>query len=672
MRRRRIAAGIWILCLVSLLIFTDGQSAYAKDAGQFTGEVAVVKEDDANYVLQVQVGNSGEDFDGTVRLVFATESDGLCAFDVPMTLAAQGEKQYTLSVPMSNITSSRGSGSLIFLDQDDEVKQTITFKNLAGNSVSTVNVGILSDSYDKLTYMDMGGNMLYLQNTDKPINLTRIEPENLESSLDGIYFLVIDQFDVTTLDQKTIEAIQNWVSDGGWLILGTGEMAEKTLGAFDADFTGLTYGSVSERGQANEASVAAANGDYYFFTESGIDFSQMAIAELKGSSYNAYSTGNYPGWECEYGNGSISVLSFSLSEEEMQKANDDAVRSIYEETMYNSSSYSTYFNEDWSYLGSSAFGVIDSENTSVDFTWLKVLIIIYVIMVGPILYLILRAAKKREWYWLGVPVLGILFIGVVFIFGQNLQVKNTRVYSVSMQQADGKEKGKVDTYFSAYHSGVKPWNITLTDNYEYGGTGFSNYSYSGSTAEAYHYRVGYGENIELGLNPYSNFETAYLYAGGSTEGCGEITTGDLVMTDADRSGSVTNQTKYDFPYLLVMSDNYFMVISDVKAGETVDLKQAVTDKRVVYEQATQYIDDVYYSLVGYYGNGTAEAEDTDMLAALVISACQEKQKFESGTNKIFVAGVVKDYTKTVKSKCFETSYGCLYTIAEQEVSNAAN
>ena len=25
--------------------------------------------------------------------------------------------------------------------------------------------------------------------------------------------------------------------------------------------------------------------------------------------------------------------------------------------------------------------------------------------------------KKRDWYWLGVPALGIIFIGVVFIGG---------------------------------------------------------------------------------------------------------------------------------------------------------------------------------------------------------------------------------------------------------------
>lgn len=672
MKRRLMAAGIICFCLLSLLLGVDIQNIYAGKVGQFDGKVGILKEEETNYVLQVTVSNSGEDFEGTVRLVLQTENDGLCAFDMLMTLPAQGEKQYTLSVPMDNINQSRGSGSLIFLDQNSKTLQTITFKNLVSNTVNSVSVGVLSDSYDKLTYMDMGGNTFYLQNTDKPINLVQIDPKDIQSSLDGLYFLIIDQFDMSTLDQETIEAVENWVSSGGWLILGTGEMVDKTLGAFDADFIDMSYGSVSKRGQENEASVSVNMGAYYMFEEAGIDFSNMAIADLMGGTYNAYPTSNFPGWECSNGDGSVTILNFSLCEEEMQNANSDIVGSIYEETMYNAASYNTYMGQDNGYLGTNAFGVIDHENTTVDFTWLKILILIYVVMVGPVLYLILRGTKKREWYWIGVPVLGILFIGAVFFFGKNLRVNTTKVYSVSIQQADGKEKGRVDTYYCAYHSGVKPWNITLMDNYEYGGIGFTNYSYSSTTAEGYHYRVGYGENIELGLSPYTNFENGYLYAGGSAPGCGEITTKDLKLTDAEQSGSVTNQTQYDFPYILLMSDNYIMVIPDVKAGETVDLEQASKDKRIYYEMATEYVDDLYYGLLGYYSGNTLESEENDILAALMISATQGRQMMGSGSNKIFVSGAVPDYTKTVKSKCSETSYGCLYTIAEQEVSNATN
>lgn len=117
-------------------------------------------------------------------------------------------------------------------------------------------------------------------------------------------------------------------------------------------------------------------------------------------------------------------------------------------------SYSQYVNdEEWGWSGENAFGVIDHLNTALDFSWLKVLIVVYVIVVGPVLYLLLCKMKKRDWYWLGVPALGIIFIGVVFIGGRNLKLHETRVYSVTAQQADGKSTTGIATYYNAYHSG---------------------------------------------------------------------------------------------------------------------------------------------------------------------------------------------------------------------------
>ncbi len=672
MGRSRKAMGLLLIGMICVLLFTGKQSVYADHTESFTGEVSILKEEDTNYVLQIQVGNTGADFTGTVRLLFS-DSDNATAFDMDMSLPRQGEKQYTLTVPETNISQTRGKGSIRFLDEDGKVLQTISFKNLLQGKKTGFTVGVLSDSYDDLTYLDMGGNVFYLQNTENPINLWKMEPDTLAEQLDGLYFLVIDSFDMTTLDAKTIEAVEKWVSDGGWLILGTGTYVEKTLGAFDKDFTGITYGKVSEIGTANEASIAAANmGNYYLFTESGVDLSQMAIAQLSSSGIGAYASGNFPGMVCAQGQGCVTVLSFALNEQEMKKASSDVVVGIYEETAYSANSISHYSSSDWESQGENAFSVIDNENTNLDFSWLKGMILIYVILVGPILYLVLKKIKKSEGYWIAVPLLGVLFIGMVFVFGQNLRVNTTKAYTVTAQKADGKESGKVKTFFNAYHSGVKSWNITLADEYRYAGAAFTQYIYTSSNGKDYHYRIGYGDGIEAGISPASNFENAYFQAGGEAEGVGEITTQDLEITAAAQKGSVTNNTAYDFPYLMLTSNDYAMLISDVKAGETVDVAKAMKDNRVVYEMSHSYPIDIFYDLVNLYGwNGTS-IEDRDKKSALYLGMCMAMQQDGFESDQIMVAGLVPDYRKAVKSKCAETSYGYLYTIAEQEVADVTN
>ena len=71
-----------------------------------------------------------------------------------------------------------------------------------------------------------------------------------------------------------------------------------------------------------------------------------------------------------------------------------------------SMSYSQDVNdEEWGWSGENAFGVIDHLNGIGLFLAEKFLIVVYVIVVGPVLYLFLCKMKKRDWYWLGVPAL---------------------------------------------------------------------------------------------------------------------------------------------------------------------------------------------------------------------------------------------------------------------------
>lgn len=673
MRKKRLFACILLFCLVSLMVFADRQTSYAEKTENFTGDVSVLKIGDDTYVLQVQVKNTGEDFDGTVRLAFSNVDSG-CVFDTRLTLPKDGQKQFTLTVPRENADSVRGSGSLVFLDMDEKELQKVPFKNIFKGQSIGISVGILSDHYDRLTYMDMGGNGYGMGRIQQPVNLIEMDGGNLKDSLDGLYVLIIDSYNVSTLDKESIKAVEEWVNKGGGLIIGTGERGEDTLNGFDEDFTGLTLSDVSEPGEDNYL-VSGGQIYYDYYEQDGIDFRKMAVAQLQPSgnkySANCQEAGNNPGIIRTYGNGSILVLAFSLCEDEMQKAPSEICQVIYDEVM-NFSSIATEYYVDSYYEQMNAFHLIDRENTDVNFTWLEVLIFVYVVLVGPVLYLILAKAKKREWYWIGAPVLALVFIGGVLVFGRNLRVVDTRVYSVTAQRVDGKEKGKTDTFYSAYHSGVKPWKLRLKDQYEYAGTRMDWGYYGGSGY--WKYRVVYGDGIELGMKPESNFETGYLFASGNNgEDCGEILAQETAVSETLQKGSITNNTKFDFPYMMVVSDDYLMIFSDVKKGETIEIAKAVKDGRVVYQSADIYMNDLYYNYLGMDSAvKTGDEIDTQSCAALVAGMYNVQRKMKYGAGQILICGVVPDYEKTVADKCTEISFGYLYAIVEQEVSGASN
>lgn len=666
MRRKVMVKALMLLCMFCLIWGGKGcvvsAGSLPPEGGTLSGDVRVLKQEADRYVVQVTVENSGEDFTGTVQVIFGVGYDN-CAYNTEITLPAQGKKQFTVTVPEGTVETVNGVCQLNFLDGEGNVEHSIFMRDLFKDILSGIPVGILSDHYSDLSFLDAGGELFNIRGINYPMELVELNNENLAGFLDGLYFLVIDQFNTSTLSDENIKAIQDWVCGGGWLIIGTGAYAEQTLSGFEEDFLDVEVRNVSEPGEENIAVTNAAKyGYYYAYTdEADIDFSQMAIADLNYKKMWVGESMEHPAVNCPMEDGAVALLYFSLGEKELQKLDAYRIQEIYQELMRCSNSYQNIRgNSGLEDVGEQALAFIDSRNSDVNFSWLKVLILIYVVLVGPVLYLVLRKSKKSEWYWVGTPALSILFIAGVFLFGRELRVKDTRVCSVTVQQAEGNQ---ADTYLLAYHSGVKPWEVHLQDDYDVAGPSFvRNYYYSSSTASIndYHYIVGNdSRGLSVGLKPDENFENGFLYAGKKTESVGTFTGEGLKgIGIGNAEGTVTNDTGYDLAYMAVWSRTYIMVFSDVKAGETLDLQQASGDGRCVYEGSTNYLYDLLHNMVGIYGT-RAEYDQADMAALLIGLGVAEEDNSQAGT--VVAAGVVKDFDKAVADQCSEVAYGCFYS-----------
>lgn len=658
------------MCAVLLWTGGVGRAAAATKADAqvmtLSGTVEMLKQDGENNVIQVTVANSGEDFTGTVRVIFAGNSYDNCAYITDITLPAQGKKQFTVTVPMQVMEKARGLCSLSFLDRKGRLLRSVELKNVFGDTMTGIKVGILSDDYQSLTYLDAGGEDFTVRgNVNLPLQLVELNQGNLRENLDGLYFLVIDRFNVSSLSDGDIQAIREWTEKGGWLMIGTGAYAEQTLSGFPEDFLALEVLDISEPGEGNTVSTQMdMYGYYYYFMESGVDFREMAIASLAYSSQHVYmESRETPSFYSEYGEGAVSVFFFSLGDEALQRLDGYIVQRLFQEVMYSSQSFTSMSqSDDLEYIGQRALAYMDNRETDVDFTWLKILIGVYVILAGPVLYLILRKCKKSEWYWIGVPAAGLLFIAGVFFFGKDARVSEPKVYSVTVQQADGNRK---NTYFLAYQAGVKPWEIRLNESYDVAGPGFTGHTYWNYSANVkdYLFRVrNDGERLWIGLKPEENFQNGFLYAGGRTESRGQLSGSVDVLQDGSMEGTIRNETSCDLKYMAVMHDNGISVFSDVKAGETVDIKEAMKSHRYVYENyQISYYGDLYNSMVtGYWTKAELPYDRTDM-AALLIGLGMSGRSASKAEGKAVVVGLIDGYDQSAAEDCKELSYGCIYS-----------
>lgn len=648
-------------------LFLGVGKATVQAEGMLSGDVVMLKRENNNYVMQVTVENKGPDFSGTVQVIFAGSGIGNCAYNTQMSLPAQGKKQFTITVTEHAASETLGGQcSLNFLDEKGNTVDSLTLKNIFGNAQTGFSVGVLSDDYGGLSYLDAGGRVISNQGMNYPLVLLELNGDNLAGYLDGLYFLIIDRINIASLGEENIKAIQEWVEDGGWLMIGTGEYADQTLSGFDEDFIGVESKAVSEAGDENYLSF---NADkyyfYYYYTDAGVDFRQMKVAELDYNSLiGSYHESSESGAVClSVGNGAISVFPFSLGDKELKKLRTNDVLNLYYEVMQYSNSYRRGGNSLMAYTGRYMLSFIDSYNTDVDFTGLELLIAVYVVLVGPVLYLIFRKRKKSEWYWVGVPLFGFLFSLGVFLFGQGARVNETKVYSVTAQRVDSSRE---DTYFMMYHSGVKPWSVRLNDGYDAAGPGWDVYynSYNSNTQDYYYMLGNDSEGLSVGIKPRENFENAFLYAGGRADSKGSITCEGVGGTglNGNITGTVRNDTNSDFVYMAVWFDSCLMVFSDVRAGETLDLQQAVTAGRCVLQDVVSVRDGLGYS--GYIRNRSNVYKQDDM-AALMAGLCVAGEASPTDRDYVITAGVVKNYDKAVTSKCSEISYGCLYSYTER-------
>ena len=109
MRKRVMAMAVLLLCMVGILAGAGNGVVYADTKPEekvFSGDVKLLKQENSNYVMQVTVGNTGEDFSGTVQVVFANTERDNCAYNTELSLPSQGEKQFTLTIPQRAQTLS--------------------------------------------------------------------------------------------------------------------------------------------------------------------------------------------------------------------------------------------------------------------------------------------------------------------------------------------------------------------------------------------------------------------------------------------------------------------------------------------------------------------------------------------------------------------------------------
>ncbi len=230
---KQLKKHITLILAVFLLAFAilPVLPVYASGQGDFTAELKVGFDNKAEILryapFMVTIENNGGDFSGRIQLISANKVNYNIMYESDFSIARGEKKTVTFACKVLdnlgkvNIRIVNKKGKVVW----NEIKRF----NVDKTASTKIDIGVLSDDYSALGYMD---NIEFYDRETFKTNLVELTadtfPEDV-NALDMLEMIVISNFSTDILTDKQIEALNLWVNRGGMLVIGTGSNSSKTL-----------------------------------------------------------------------------------------------------------------------------------------------------------------------------------------------------------------------------------------------------------------------------------------------------------------------------------------------------------------------------------------------------------------------------------------------------------
>ena len=396
-----------------------------------------------NTPISVEIKNNSRDINGKLQLLFPegyNEKKLYTAYTKELNIA----KGVTKVIDMDLVFEShKGNGIVRILNNSDKVVWEKKFNMNTGKSTGTVGIGVLSNDVDNLRYLTLA-NFLKTNNKDSLTSsiaeLDGMMPEQA-SYLDILDIIVINNYDTEKLNNNQKEALKEWVNNGGTLVIGTGPNYNRTLKGLE-NINSMNVQQISYLDNFNQ--VLSSSGQV-FDTDIPLP---IAIGTFSGGKELLKHDENVLIYENQLGSGRIIFTAFDLGLSPFKDWNGrvDFIKDLLSEKIKTSSDRpfdnQKFFN---SHRFSNSVEYIPKDKMP-SFKFIFILIGIFIVIVGPINYIVLKKLDKREKAWFSVPVIVLIFTLVMYIWGLGTSFKDPLMNNVSIITfEDSMQKANIKT-----------------------------------------------------------------------------------------------------------------------------------------------------------------------------------------------------------------------------------
>lgn len=397
------------------------------------------------YISAANVGNSLEGM-----LHIATGSDTLgtdVRYNTPISLPSQSNKRIVTYIFLPDLTDAI---NVTLVDQDGRDITSAASNRLSGLDEDAILYGVISPQPDELGFLEsVRGSrataaVAVLDLADLP------EAPAAWSALDA---LILNDIDVAPLTPAQRSALLHWVDTGGQLVVTGGPGWQQTATPL-ADLLPVTVSEV--RAEADLPAFSAAINTP--FRDAGPYV--VAVSALRNGEL-LYHQDDLPLLARQaQGRGSIYFL--ALDPQLAPLADWDGNPILWDQVASRVPPIPT-----WSQGPRNGYAAVNAAESLPSLTLPSVLQLIlflfaYVVIIGPVNYLLLKRRKRMELAWVTIPVLILIFSGAAYATGFQIKGNDTIInqLSVAFGQVNG-DSVRVQTLLGLYSPRRSSYDLTV-------------------------------------------------------------------------------------------------------------------------------------------------------------------------------------------------------------------
>jgi len=575
--------------------------------------------------INIEIENSGQKLSGQVEVRVQTNIyDTYDAFACDIEVDSNEKK--TVTIPI-NLYENSSKIVVVLKDGDKILKENkMTISGGRVNEYSML-IGTITDDINSINIrnlnFDIDGRY---GDANKNVNVT-LDMDTLGESyknISALDMIIINNYNTSEFTGDHYKNLLEWVGNGGILVIGTGENSAKTIKDNKLD---IIYNGTRD-----------------------INGYTLADLEMKNSSVLLEKNGENLIYGLEHNKGHIYVAAFDLSNQNISK--EDYIEYFWKETIgknFTNKVDNAHRYMDSNYSPYELTNLINNIPLGEDLNIIPIIIIfiVYCLIVGILVYFVMKKLGKRELLWGIIPIISIVFSVILFAMGTNTRINDVALNQVNFIVNDGTEESNVNGYIGVAIKNrgklvvKEPNGLTLKalieDNY------YRNSDNSQSGFKKLGSKTVYKENnsyyefqdlssLEMKKFNISNYEQIVPQIGVNLKYDSNILL-----------GNVKNTLGYDIERLLVVSSNSVWDVGGLKVNQEKEINSKPNTSVGLSEYSSNLMDS-YHNI---YKNGNSKDNKEKYKNVIrienIVSALSQMNLNSSSTYLVAITDMPIDY-----------------------------